>query len=126
MELLKKITQLHAELQQSIFTIQEVLTYDQLAGKFIELANAVKAYPGEAEDWCYIGDDAWCGLADMFVGAFWHYTEWHSGQASESYAAYCALSRIVSPGMTTGPEPETSEQHCYDALQEMAEAQQAA
>ena len=40
-------------------------------------------------------------LMDLIVGAYWHYTEWHSGQWSKGYAALSALGRIYSPNMET-------------------------
>ena len=123
---LEKIERLHSQIQQSIFTIQEVLTYDELADKFIELAKAIRDYPDDTEEIWYIGSDSECSLDNLFIGAFWHYYEWHGGQYSQSYAAYCALGEVFKPGMTCGPEEGTQEQACFDLLKEMAERSQAA
>lgn len=123
---LKTIQRLHSQIQQSIFTIEEVFKYDELAEQFIWLANTVRDYPGETEDWCYIGEFESCCVSDLIVGAFWHYHEWHGGQYSQSYAALCALGQVFSPGMTKGPEPDSSEETCYELLNRMAEISSAA
>lgn len=81
-----------------------------------ELANAVHDYQGDSDDLWYIGEYGACSLADFLVGAYWHYTEWHAGQASQSYVALCAIGQVFSPGMS-GPEDENP---AYQALNEMA------
>jgi hypothetical protein len=122
MNTIDKIEKLHGELEASIFTINPVFSYDGLAGKFIELCELIEDVE-ETGEWCYIGEWGSCELSSMIEGAFWHYTEWHGGQASIGYAAYCALSGIFSPGMGCGPEEESVEMDCYNYLNEMAEGE---
>lgn len=114
--------QLHSDLEKSIFTNEPVFTYDKIPAKFIELANVIANYPHDNEDWIYVGEYSNCDLASMIIGAFWHFTEWHAGQDSESYAAYSALSQVFHPGMTDGPDEDSTEEDCYQMLGELAEA----
>ena len=58
-------------------------------------------------------------LGEVIVGAYWHYTKWHGGQDSMTYAALCALSQIFDPGMSEVEE----DNEAYLELGEMAEIQ---
>lgn len=83
----------------------------------ITLADAINAYDGETEDWIYLGEGLDTCLSDFIPGAYWALTEWHGGQASDSYRALCALGSIFSPGYTSAPESEEeSEWTAYDAV----------
>jgi hypothetical protein len=126
---LPAIKELFKKIEKSIFSIEAVYQYPELAPKFIELASMLDEYDGDTEDWIYIGDmGCECNLASLLVGAFWHYTEWHSGQDSESYAALCAIGKVYSPGMECPPKDEDteddedydSERQCYILLNKQA------
>jgi hypothetical protein len=60
-------------------------------------------------------------LADLIIGAYWHYSERHAGMYSNGYAALSALGRIYWPNMETGPETETGEHSAYTMLNELVE-----
>lgn len=117
----KNITKLHELITDSLFTINTPLDYGRITDAFITLCNALGNTDTDESVW-YIGECSYVCLGDLIAGAYWHYSEWHSGQWSQSYAALCALGRIYSPGMTDGPEDDTSEQDVYTELHNMAEA----
>lgn len=127
---LSAIKSSYNSIYQSIFTINPVFSYKELAEKFTELANLINAYEGDNDDWLYEGEGNECQLSDMLVGAYWHYTNWHSGQDSDSYAALCALGEVYQPNMAQPPaeEPEEDEDEfpdmetsCFRMLNQMAE-----
>ena len=117
-----QIEQLHTKISDSIFTIEPKLAYSDLAPAFIELCSLVEAEDSEDETIWYIGEFGHCSLMDLIIGAYWHYTEWHDGQSSQSYAALCALGSIFSPGMVDGPEPDSSESGVYNMLDVLAQS----
>ena len=91
-----------------------------LCASLITLADAIKAE--EETNWS-LGESLECSLDSLIVGAYWSLTEWHAGQASDSYAAMCALGAIFSPGMSsapTGPD-DGSEWDAYQAVNEYFE-----
>jgi hypothetical protein len=75
-----------------------------LPDALIDLARAINAE--DETDWS-LGECLECSLDSLIIGAYWSTQEWHGGQSSPEYAAFCALSSIFSPGMS-GP-PESSE-----------------
>lgn len=117
---IQKIEKLHKEITDSIMTINPVYTYDELPAKIIELCNVINETETDESVW-YIGEHTEAMLSDLLIGAFWHYTEHHTGQFSDGYGVYCAISTIFSPGMTDGPEDGSQEQDVYDQLAELAE-----
>ena len=68
----------------------------------------------DTEDWCCIGECEAYSVDSLIVGAYWALSEWHGGQASDSYATLCALGGIFHPGMTDGPEEGTAEELAYE------------
>ena len=120
---LSSIKRLHNVIEQSLFMTTGKLDYDRVTDALITLSNAVYTYDGDNEDWFYIGELSNCSLADLIPGAYWHYTEWHSGQWSKGYAALSALGQVFRPGMTS-LEPDTAEYDVYNALDLMASGSQ--
>jgi len=118
---IKKITALHAELEQALFFINPKLDYIEVIEKLTEFANLIHALDEGNDKWLYIGDCSSATPPDLLIGAYWHLTEWHSGQWSDSYAAMCAIGEVFHPGMSNGPEEESSEHYVYTALNTMAE-----
>ena len=92
------------------------LTYDRVTEALTRLANVVSDYDGDGEDLWYIGEGSCEMLADMIPGAYWHFTEWHDGQWSPSYAALSALGTVFSPGCGS-PERDNA---TFLALETMA------
>ena len=81
-----------------------------------ELTNLGNAVMSEGEtDWS-IGEYLECDLVSLIIGAYWALTEWHGGQDSDTYAAMCSLGQVYSPGMTDGPEPDSSKQDAYNVV----------
>jgi hypothetical protein len=113
---LRHIKRLYAVIDRSVFLTTGTLGYTRLTDALIVLADAISTYDGETEDWVYIGEFNTCDLPELIVGAFWHCTEWHGGQWSETYRAYCALSQVFSPGMTSAE----TDNEAYIALNHMA------
>ena len=116
-----KIKKLHSEIERGLFYRDSDLSYEEVIDRISDLSNSILEYPGEAEDWLYIGETSAATPDSIIVGAFWHLTEWHGGQSSNSYAALCSCGAVFSPGMTSGPEPESADMDVYEALETMAE-----
>lgn len=64
----------------SLFTINGTLSYDRVTDCLIKLANELSATDTDEEDVWTCGEFNEAALADLIVGAYWHYTEWHGGQ----------------------------------------------
>jgi len=100
---MKDIKDILTVLSNEILSINATMSYDEITEVIISLCEAVKAIPRDEDiDWD-MGEDLYCTLDGLIVGAYWHYTEWHVGERSLSYKALCALGSIFTPGMT---EPE--------------------
>jgi len=119
-----QIIKVHGILERELFTINAKLKYNDVIEYLKKLADLVADY--KPDDWIYIGEYGHATASDMIIGAYWHLTEWHAGQYSDSYAAMSSLGRIFSPGMASGPEDDSPELAVYQALNELAEASKAA
>ena len=121
---LNNIRRLFAVIDKNLFTINATLDYDRVTEAIIKLAEEIieREPPTEFEDWDLyaIGEYGSCDIGSFIVGAYWHYSEWHAGQDSQSYLALSQLGQIFSPGMADGPEPESSEVFAYDQLNNLA------
>ena len=119
MSTLATITRLHNLLERNITQINPPLDYSRVVRALEVAANALNNYQGENEDWLYIGEFT-CPIDAFIVGGYWHLTEWHNGQWSDSYRALCALGNIYSPGYENGPEDESSAKDIYEMLEQLA------
>lgn len=117
---MKNINRYFQVIDRSLFYTTGTLDYDRLTDAIIKLANAVNDYDGDSTEMWLIGEFRTCCLDELIIGAYWHYTEWHAGQYSDSYMALCAIGRVFDPGMTW---PETLNE-AYLALNNMAEENQ--
>lgn len=115
-----KIKALHQAIETSLFTTKPGLPYSKIVKAFDLLARLIDDYPGESEDWVYIGESGCCSLDSMIVAGYWHFSHWHAGQASPEYAALSSLGMIFSPGMSSEPRRNDNEFGCYKALDAMA------
>ena len=120
---LQAIEQLANEIDSMLHTTAPIkpMDYQEITQAFITLANQVHAYEGEGEDMWYLGEHNTAPLIDLITGAYWHFTEWHAGQDSLSYAALSALGQVYSPNMATLDEDNYAEKGTYDELDTMAE-----
>jgi hypothetical protein len=50
-------------------------------------------------------------LADLIIGAYWHYADYHGGQGSLGYRALSALSLIYSPSLSERRDGSSSLAH---------------
>lgn len=117
-----KIKALHRAIESTLFTIHPKFDYNRLTDAIDLLARIVHDCPKSDdgyEIWS-IGESGWCTVDSLIVGAFWHYSEWYDGEWSPSYKALCSLGTVFNPGMSNGPEPDSSEYDCYKALDTMA------
>ena len=101
-------------IDKSLFTICGKLDYARITDAITRLADTVQDTETDESTWA-IGEFGACTLGDLIVGAYWHYTEWHSGQFSDGYAALCALGAVFSPGMG-GPEEDNEVYQALNAL----------
>lgn len=107
------IEPLFKEIDRALFFVDGKLTYRQITQKLIELSNAIMET--EDVDW-ELGEGGHTSLADLIIGAYWHYTQYHRGQESLEYAALSALGQVFQPGMSSGPEEDSSEKLVMGAL----------
>ena len=66
-----------------------------------------------------IGEGGECALAYFIIGAYWHYSEYHSGQSSKGYYALSLLGMVFDPNMTE-MDNDSPEFHAYQSLNELA------
>ena len=104
----RRIERLHNLVVRSLFYTDCKLSYERTIEAIIRLTNALRETETDETVWS-IGECSACDLGSLIVGSFWYADRHHSGQDSPEYAALSALGRIYSPGMTDGPEPESSE-----------------
>jgi hypothetical protein len=96
--------------------------YLDVTEQLILLADQVESFEGEGEEIWYIGEFLDFGLTDLFVAAYWHFSEWHGGQASSGYRALSALGSVYTPNMSEPPTEDEPEHYPFQALGDMAEA----
>lgn len=120
MATISSIQRLLDVLEKNVTQINPTLNYSRVVRALELLGKAVHDYEGETEDWLYLNDCTY--TADSFiVGGYWHLTEWHGGQWSDTYRAMCSLGTVFSPGMTDGCEPESCEEDIYNMLNQLAQ-----
>ena len=90
-----------------------------LCAAIIDLCDAIEQTE-DTDDWIYIGESWEIDLPSFLVGAYWALTEWASWNVSpdDAYRAMSAIGGIYSPGMSAGPEPDSSESYAYDVVNE--------
>lgn len=116
------IRALHHAIEASLFYRDPVPCwgYNRLTEAITLLSRIVHDYPGESDAIWSIGEFGSCTVDSLIVGAYWHYSEWHAGQNSESYRALSCLGQVYRPGMASGPEPDSTENDVYRALDSLA------
>ena len=115
--MMDRVKALFAVVDHNLATINGSMDYTRITDSIITLANTVHNQPNDI-DWS-IGEFGEFCLDDLFVGAYWHYSEWHSGQWSKEYAALSALGQVFNPNMSM-PEPENS---AYILLNDLAQTE---
>ena len=113
---LHNIERLVRVIENSVFMTTGKLDYPRITDAIIKLSDLVNDYDGDSDDLWNI-DTNCISIADLIVGAYWHFLEWHSGQVSIGYRAFCALDRIYTPNME---QPDT-ENELFIELDSMAD-----
>ena len=116
---ISSIERLRKLLERNIMQTNFTLNYHRVIDAMALLGSAINSYDGEDEDWIYLGEFG-TSLDSIIVGGYWHLTNWHGGQASDSYAALCSLGQVFSPGMSGGPDEDSQENDVYEMLEIMA------
>ncbi len=118
---IKNINRIYNVIEASVFTTQGQLDHDRLQDAFIVLCNLINAGDYDETLW-YIGEFKCATLDSLLVGAYWHFTEWHEGQDSKSYAVLCAIGSIYQPNCASLDQDNYGEFETYTQLNAMAEA----
>jgi hypothetical protein len=114
---LHRIDRLFSAIDATLFTIHPKLDYDGTIKAIAKLADMVHAYDGDSDQLWEIGEFGCAPLDSLLIGAYWFLADYHGGQDSSEYAALSAIGQVFSPGMTAGPEPDSSEETAYSGLE---------
>jgi len=115
----RNIERYRAIVEKALTRTDSTLDYTRTVEAIERLAYLVTATETDETVW-YLGEFGY-PLDSIIVGAYWHFTEWHSGQWSDGYRVLSALGGIFTPGMcAAGPEPDSAEQLVYQDLDSMA------
>ncbi len=121
MNQLTDIKRVYKVIDSSLFNIKGTLDYDRVTDAVIKLAglsHTIELLDDGYELWD-IGEGGECALADFIIGAYWHYSEYHSGQSSKGYYALSLLGMVFDPNMTE-MDNDSPEFHAYQSLNELA------
>ena len=110
--------ELYEQITASIFQIDPPLNYEEIQHALIKLTEAI--HDDDDEFLFDLGEGNEATLGDIIIGAYWHFTSYHKGQESLSYATLCALGTIFQPGMAQGPEEDSAEMDVHDQLEALA------
>lgn len=125
--LLEAITYLHDMVENSLFMISATVSdYNgtiELLQRLAELADEWESEDDDNSDLWAVGEYGHASLDNLMIGVYWFCTEYHSGQNSAEYALLSAVGSFFSPGMSSGPEDETSEKDVFNAMVSKIERQ---
>lgn len=121
MNSIKNINRLYNAVYNTVGTVNGTLSYHSVTSGIIALSEMVASTETYEFTLQEIGEFNEFCLADLIVGAYWHYTENHKGQDSIGYAALSSLSRLYWPNMETGPEEGAGENSAYEMLNQLLE-----
>lgn len=113
------VENLFKDLSVQLFTTEATKDYAEVTDLTLRLCSAIEAVDGEPEELWSLGEGGECTLSDFIIGAYWHFTDWHSGQASTGYQALSALGSLFTPNMST-LEEGTPEHYAYKMFEELA------
>lgn len=94
-----------------------------LLAAIVELCEAVENEDSDNDAWIYLGEYGEFCVPDFIVGAYWALEGWTGDGQHDTNAAYYALGGIFSPGMTSGPEPESGEEWPYELVTKYMESE---
>ena len=116
---MKNIRRIYNVLENSLFTINGKLDYDRVMDGIILLCDHINQEEDTEQIWEY--QKHCVAIMDFLPGAYWHFTAWHGGQDSKSYAALCAVGSIFTPGMSALDLDNGGESETYWQLERLAE-----
>lgn len=114
----KNIYRFFRVVSTALFRMDSTLSYQRTLEAIERLAQEV-IDTDTSDDECtvwYMGESSDATLDAVIVGAYWFLVDYHGGQDSLEYRVSCKLGEIFKPGMTSGPEPESSEKDVYEML----------
>lgn len=117
----KNVKRYFKVINRTLATVNGKLSYLRMVEGLTVLANYLHNNETDENIW-YVGEYGDFTLSDLIAGAYWHFTQWHEGQNSKTYAAMCALGSVFSPGMCSDPEADSPEKFVFDQLASMAES----
>lgn len=103
---------------RALFRSTSKLSYQRTLEGIEKLAFQVHNTDTDETVW-YISETSDATLDAVIVGAYWFLTDYHGGQNSLEYRVFSRLGEIFEPGMTSGPEPESSEKDVYKMLERL-------
>jgi hypothetical protein len=112
----RNIERLFNVANRALFRLDSTLSYQRTLEAIERLSQEVLDTETDEDVW-YIGEFGDCTLDSLIVGAYWFLTDYHAGMHSLEYRVLSRLGEVFNPGMTSGPEPETSEVEVYKALE---------
>lgn len=115
-----KIKKIFDIIDRSIFMVNSTLDYKRTVEAIILLANVIKEEETDESIWS-IGEFGNTTLDSLLIGAYWFFSDYYNGMFSDEYKALCAIGKIFSPGMSHGPEKDSSEEYVYQGLKAMFE-----
>lgn len=111
----RNIERLFGVVNRRLFYVSSTLSYSRTLEALDRLAQEILRTETDESVW-NIGQFTGTCLDSLIVGAYWFLAENHGGQGSLEYRVLCRLGEIYKPGMTSGPEADTSEMDVYTAM----------
>lgn len=114
----RNIKRLFEVVDKALFYINSTLDYSRTVEAIALLANTVREEETEEDVWS-IGEFDMATLDSLLIGAYWFFSDYHSGQNSDEYAALCAIGEVFNPGISGGVEEDTTEKCVYKAFEDL-------
>jgi len=77
-----------------------------------QLCKVLKETETDESVWS-IGEFEIADLSTLIIGTYCFLSDYHGGQASFEYEMLCIIGSIYSPGLSDGPEEDSSEEVVY-------------
>jgi hypothetical protein len=116
----KRLNRIHGLIDRSLFYNDPPLDYQKTMRAIELLAKLIHEYDYDTERIWYIGESGSCTTDSLLVGAYWFFVDYRSGQWSDEYRTQCVIEQVFSPGMSCGPEEESTEMDVYEALERIS------
>jgi hypothetical protein len=112
----RNIERLFDVVDRALFRRDSTLSYQRTLEAIRRLTQEVLHTETDESVW-WIGESGECTLDTLIAGSFWFLSDYHAGQFSLEYSVLCQLGDVFKPGMTSGPEPGSSEVAVYEMLE---------